>query len=215
MVEFIGTLTRQPIKYYVMCSEHGDHTGGNSSFPAETIVIAHPFSKATMERQRNARVPSETVADKKTYKLGAKDIEIMFLGRAHTGGDLIVNLPQERILFTSEVFSNRIFPSMRTAFPSEWIEVLKKVEKMDARVLVPGHGFVDSPEILKEELTNYRRAMETVVAEIKRVHNAGMTAEEGLKAANWGEFTGWTNRERNAQLAFTRVYDELNGKLPK
>jgi glyoxylase-like metal-dependent hydrolase (beta-lactamase superfamily II) len=215
MVDFIATLTPQPIRYYVMCSEHGDHTGGNASFPANTTFISSPFSKNTMSRQQGARVPSETVADKKTLKMGNTAIEILFIGRSHTGGDLVVNLPAERILFLSETYSNRIFPSMRTAYPSEWIETLKKAEKMDARIFVPGHGFVDSPQVLKEELTNYRLALEAVVAEIRRIHKTGVSAEEGLKLANWGSYAAWTNRERNAAIAFARVYEELNGKLPK
>jgi cyclase len=213
MVDFIGSLTRQPIKYYVMCSEHGDHTGGNASFPAETVFFSHPFSKDTMSRSRNARVPSETVSDKRLLEVGATDIEILFIGRAHTGGDLVVNLPKEKILFLSEVYSNRIFPSMRTAHPTEWIATIRKAESMDANVFVPGHGFVDSPEILKEELTNYRKALEAVVAEVTRIHKTGVSAAEGLKQAKWGDYETWTNRERNGPIAFNRVYEEQNGKL--
>src|SRR5688500_16176782 len=54
IVDFIKTLTPQPIRYYVMCSEHGDHTGGNAAFPENTSFISHPFSKDTMARSRNA-----------------------------------------------------------------------------------------------------------------------------------------------------------------
>lgn len=207
MVDFIGTLTPKPIKYVVVCSEHGDHTGGNAAFPSTVTFLAHPNS------QPNVKMPTEPVATKKAIKLGGTDIEVMFLGRAHTGGDLLVYLPKEKILFTSEVFFNHIFPSTRTAYPSEWIGVLKKVEKTDARIVMPGHGFVDDPQVLKEELTNYRKAMEATVAEVARMHKTGASVQDGLKQANWGPYDSWTARDRNAPILFQRVYDELNGKL--
>lgn len=207
MVDFIATLTPKPIKYVIVGSEHGDHTGGNVSFPSTATFFAHPNSAP------NVKAPTEPVATRKTLKLGSTDFEIMFLGRAHTGGDLLVYLPKEKILFTSEVFFNHIFPSTRTAHLAEWIEVLKKVEKVDARIVMPGHGFVDDPQILKEELTEYRKAMEATVAEVTRIHKTGASVQDGLKQANWGQYDSWTARDRNAPILFQRVYDEIEGKL--
>ena len=44
--------------------------------------------------------------------LGDTEFQISFLGRAHTGGDLVVYLPQTDILFTGEIFFNRLYPSV-------------------------------------------------------------------------------------------------------
>ena len=103
LVSDIATLTPQPIKYVVVGSEHGDHTGGDSAFPDGVTFIAHPFSKANLERQAANRrpeqprtiVPTETVDSKRVLTLGTTEIQILFLGRAHTGGDLEVYLPRE------------------------------------------------------------------------------------------------------------------------
>jgi glyoxylase-like metal-dependent hydrolase (beta-lactamase superfamily II) len=76
--------------------------------------------------------------------LGGTEIQIRFLGRAHTGGDLSVYLPTEKILFMSEAFMNRIFPAMRSAYPSEWVKTIEAAQKFDVTTFVPGHGFVDS-----------------------------------------------------------------------
>ena len=224
MVDRIKTLTNQPIRYVVVCSEHGDHTGGNRAFAGATF-IAHPFSQQTFRTQAQSPnraanapaviVPSETVADRRVIRLGGRQIEILFEGRAHTGGDLQVFLPEERILFLSEIYFHRIFPSMRTAFPSEWVETLKKVEAKNVTIFVPGHGFVDSPQTLKTELTLYRRAMETVVNESRRLHGLKLSAEDALEQANWGEFASWTGVEQNAPIALQRVWDEMDGKLPR
>ena len=123
LVADIATLTPQPIKFVVVGSEHGDHTGGDAAFPETATFVVHPFSKAAIERRIGR--PAETVAEKRVINMGGTEIDVMFLGRAHTGGDLEVYLPREKILFMSEVFSNRIFPSMANGFPTEWVETLK------------------------------------------------------------------------------------------
>ena len=87
-------------------------------------------------------------------------------GRAHTGGDLVVYLPEEKILCISETYLNLIFPAMRSAHPSEWVAMIERAQAMDVDIYVPGHGFVESPAILEEELETYRLAMERVIAEL-------------------------------------------------
>ena len=221
LVSDIATLTPQPIKYVVVGSEHGDHTGGDSAFPDGVTFIAHPFSKANLERQAANRrpdqprtiVPTETVDSKRVLTLGTTEIQILFLGRAHTGGDLEVYLPRENILFMSEVFIHRIFPSMANGYPSEWIATLKKAEDMHARVYVPAHGFIDPPQILNEEMGNYRAAIERVFAEGKRLHDAGVPADRAPAAADFGSFSNWTRFNENAANALKRVYMELDGEL--
>src|SRR4051794_38090607 len=150
LVADVAKLTPQPIKYVIVGSEHGDHTGGIAAFPAGIVYLAHPYSAPRIKQ------PTEPVADKRTIALGGTEIDVLFLGRAHTGGDLEVYLPREKILFMSEVFSNRIFPSMANGYPSEWVETLNKAEAMDVSWLVPAHGFVDRAEVMREEERNYR-----------------------------------------------------------
>ena len=86
----------------------------------------------------------------------------------------------------SEVWSNHIFPSMRTAWPTEWMSTLKAVAKIDANILVPGHGFIEDPRVMKDEFAQFSKALDYVVAEATRLHKTGVTFEEALKQADWG-----------------------------
>jgi glyoxylase-like metal-dependent hydrolase (beta-lactamase superfamily II) len=207
LVAEIARLTPQPIKYVVVGSEHGDHTGGNAAFPSGVTFFAHPFSAPRIKQ------PTETVADKKVLQLGGTEIQILFLGRAHTGGDLQVFLPREKILFMSEVFINRIFPSMANGYPSEWVATLKKSEALDPIWYVPAHGFVDAAAVLKEEERNYRLAIEKIIAEGTRLHAAKTPAESAAAAARLEPFDGWTRAANNASSALQRVYMEIDGAL--
>lgn len=221
LVEAVGLLTNQPIKYVVVCSEHGDHTGGNEAFPAGTTFISSPASQASLARAakapnsngRKTIVPGETVADRRILKMGGTEIHILNSGRSHTGGDLQVYLPREKVLFTSETFSHRIFPSMANAYPTEWIQTLKKVRELDATFVVPGHGFLDPAGTMRTEIAEFEKALEYVVGEVRRVHSSGVSADEGLKQVDWGPYRTWSVAERNGPPAFRRIYDDLDGKL--
>ena len=225
MVEEIGKLTTQPIKYVVICADHMDHIAGNSAFPAGVTFIAHPTSKAVIERAavRLAQngsaptpVPQATAADKRTPVLGGNEMQILFLGRAHTGGDLQVYLPRQDLLFMSEVFFNRLYPSVggsKSARPIEWVETIRKSEALAARIVVPGHGFVDSQSVLQEELVAFRRSLENLVSESRRLHGAKVPAEAASRSINLGEFQYWYRAVNNVPDAIAQVYQELDGEL--
>lgn len=224
MVDAIGGVTDQPITHVVIASDHGDHTAGNSAFPEGAVFLAHPTSAAVLaasaarpdfrEDAPPVVVPTELVEEERVLELGGREVRILFLGRAHTGGDLAVHLPSEGVLFLSEAYLNRVFPAMRSAYPSEWVEMLRRAEALGAEIVVPGHGFVEIPAVLREEMVRYREALEQVVAEGRRLHAAGVPVDEAVEQADFGELEGWSLRESQGPIAIRRVYLELEGGLP-
>jgi hypothetical protein len=129
----------------------------------------------------------------------------------------------------SETYLHWLFPAMRSAYPSEWVQTVKNAESMDATWYVPGHGFVDDAKTLKADLPAYRRAMEQVIAEATRLHDAkvpcaapaggrgaGAAPREPCEAAqkgNWGDLKNWTLFSSQLETAIRKIYDELDGKL--
>lgn len=224
LIDTIARITDQPIAHVVVASDHGDHTAGNSEFPTSARFYAHPTSRAALEAAAAAPgrspdappvvIPDQIVESSRTLTLGGVEVRILFLGRAHTGGDLVVHLPKERLLFMSEAYLHRIFPAMRSAFPSEWIAMIEAAQAMDVDIYVPGHGFVDSPAVLEAELEVFRRALEQVVEEATRLHAAGFALEDAIEAADFGDLESWSLRSGQAPRAIGRVYMELEGTLP-
>jgi glyoxylase-like metal-dependent hydrolase (beta-lactamase superfamily II) len=153
------------------------------------------------------------VSDRKVMNVGGTELQVLFLGRAHTGGDLSVYLPRENILFLSETYFNRLFPSLYGGYPSEWIAALKKAEAMNAAIYVPGHGFIDSPQVLKEELVNFRSSLEKVVSEGYRLRAAGVPLARAPRSVILGPFAYWTRAPHNLPEALGRVYAEAAGEL--
>jgi hypothetical protein len=103
---------------------------------------------------------------------------------------------------------------MRSAYPSEWVAMIEKAQAMDVSVYVPGHGFVESKEVLDEELETFRQAVQTVIAEATQLHQAGRSIEEAQAEAHFGELASWSLASGQANRALAKVYEELNGELP-
>ena len=198
MLDRIKTLSPLPIRWYVVGSDHGDHTGGNAALPKDITMI----SRGTLD------------GDEKSIDVGGTTVRVVFLGRAHTGTDLSVHLPRERILFMSEAYLNRVFPAMRSAFPSEWVRVVDRALAMDVDRFVPGHGFIEEPAASREELVAFRDALVYVNAEVMRLHGLGLSAADAAAQANWGRYADWFLREQQAPIAIRKVYEEIEGKLP-
>jgi len=222
MLDAIAEVTDQPVTHLVVSSDHGDHTGGNTAFPAGIEVFAHPTSADRLEaaaagaREAGRPVPPTAtvrVSDRHVLSLGEKEIHLRFLGRAHTGGDLVVHLPAEGVLFMSEAYLNRVFPAMRSAYPSEWVEMIERAQALDVEIYVPGHGFVEAPAVLREELERYRQAVVAVIEEAGRLYDEGVPLEEAMEVADFGELDAWSLRESQGPTAIRRVYAELEGEL--
>lgn len=239
MLDQIRTVTQLPVRWYVVGSDHGDHTTGNSVLPKEVTYIVHPASRLQLERDAAAAVaaharaaatarasgtappaprvvvvpPTAMTSDQQAVDVGGAVVQVLFLGRAHTGGDLSVYLPNQKILFMSEAYLNRVFPAMRSAYPSEWVRTIERALAMDVQRYVPGHGFIEEPGVSRAELTTFKDALVAVIEEAKRLHALGLSVDDAVKQANWGTYKEWFLSEQQAPIAIRRVYEEIEGKL--
>lgn len=240
MLDAIRTVTDKPVKWYVVGSDHGDHTGGNSVLPKDLTFIVSPASRAQMEKDaatvmgQNLKAAAEAIqkgaapptprppvivpptpmtGDRQIIDVGGTEVQVAFLGRAHTGGDLAVYLPKQRLLFMSEIYLNRVFPAMRSAYPSEWVKTIDRALAMDVDRYVAGHGFIEEPKVAREELIEFRKALEAVIAEVTRLHRLGLSVDDAIAKANWGPYADWYLREQQAPIAVRKVYEELEGTL--
>ncbi len=94
----------------------------------------------------------------------------------------------------SEAYLNRVFPAMRSAYPSEWVKTLDRALAMDVTIYVPGHGFVEEAKASREELVEYQKALKYVIGEVQRLHKLGLSPEDARKQANWGPVQGMDAR---------------------
>lgn len=222
MLAAIASVTPKPVRWYVVGSHHTDHTGGNEVLPADIRYIVHPISqRALREEAASAKpdaapiiVPDEAMqGSSETIDIGGRSVSILHLGEAHTGGDLLVYVADAGVLFMSEVFFNRVFPAMRSARPSQWLATIDAALAMNARIYVPGHGFVEEGTRSREELLEFRRALQHVIAEATRLHALGIGPDDALKRVDWGPYGKWMLADTQSLVAIRQVYAEIEGKI--
>jgi glyoxylase-like metal-dependent hydrolase (beta-lactamase superfamily II) len=220
MIRNIGQWTTQPIKYVVIASDHTDHVGGNAAFKEAFPDVKFIASPVSQERLAKSSTPAGiAVSEQRSLRVGGVKIEVLNLGRAHTGGDLVVWLPDSNIVFLGEIYLRGVFPAMRSAYPTEWLATIRKAQSMNAEWYVPGHGFIDEAADLRRDLEQSRRALGYVIEEAQRLHKAGYTCAAAndcpaLAHADWGPLQSWALRDSQAPLAIWKVYQELEGALP-
>ncbi|MEQ9448694.1 MAG: hypothetical protein RLN70_07260, partial [Rhodospirillaceae bacterium] len=127
-------------------------------------------------------------------------------------------------LFMGELYIRRTFPAMRTGYPTEWVETINNALAMDVTWYVPGHGFIEDAETMKNELIEARKSIEFVNAEAKRLYEAGVPCEmaspdggdtcEAAEQADWGPYESWTMRAALEPFAVVKMYQEIEGRLP-
>src|SRR5258707_15499658 len=75
-----------------------------------------------------------------TLYLGGKEIQVLYLGRAHTRGDSIIYVPQDRIVYLSEIFSAGQFLFMNDGYGLDWLKTVETAAGLDANLFVPGQS---------------------------------------------------------------------------
>lgn len=212
-------LGRGPVRFLVVGSwAPGDRTSGNNVF-RDVTLIAHRDARAHLvkywtERKEPApQLAHVTYGDRVDLHLGGKRLEIIYLGRGHAPGDAVLHLPDEGIVFASELFFNRVFPGLRTGFSREWVEAIDRIKALGAPLIIPGHGELADAATLRARLDEFRQALIDVRAEVERLYQAGRTVEEAVRELQLIRYRDWQLhgllKERNVR----RLYDEFAGRV--
>jgi glyoxylase-like metal-dependent hydrolase (beta-lactamase superfamily II) len=181
---------------------------------ANSLAQLKKDSAAALAANRPAVVMPKTAmtSDTETLDLGGISVRVRFLGRAHTGGDLMLEVPSEKLLFMSEAYLNRVFPAMRSAYGAEWVRTIDRALGLtNVERFIPGHGFIEDAAVSREELVTFRESLLAVMAEVKRLKAAGLTVEQAIAQVNWGPYAQWFLAEQQSPIAIRRLWTELDG----
>ena len=220
LIDEIRKLTDQPIKYLINCSWHPDHTNGNHLFrDAGALIVGHRKARQGLLQYYDRATDIPKAPPTVTYQnslrlfLGDKEVRISFLGRAHTEGDSVIYLPDERVVFLSEIFFNKQFPGLRSGYPSEWIATLNRVLELDADVFIPGHGLVENGGRLRRTVRQMRDDLLDMRAEVKGYYDQGLSRDEIMRRSPLEKYASLINAYRNLPIAVDRILMELRGEL--
>jgi glyoxylase-like metal-dependent hydrolase (beta-lactamase superfamily II) len=131
-------------------------------------------------------LPTVTLESKLTLHRGSRRIDVLHLGRGHTGGDIVVHLPAEGILITGDLVIHPVpYVGNPQSHPGEWGDTLDKLLALKHTLIVPGHG-----PVLRDD--TYVRLMRRLFASMSQQVNAaaarGETLEQARKSVRLDEF---------------------------
>jgi len=203
----IRRITTVPVRYVVLTHYHADHIYGLQAFKeAGATVIAHQAGReylnsdtAALRLQASREelapavdaqtrlVPADRWIDgRTTLQMGGLDFVLQPAGPAHTPEDLVVWVPQLKLLFAGDlVFRGRI-PFVGQADSGRWITALDTLLAFDARIIVPGHGPASANARADLELTrDYLAYLRKTMGEAARNMDP---FEEAYARTDWSRF---------------------------
>jgi len=219
----IADTIRQPVRYVVMSPFHDPFNGGIGIY-ADVMKIAHENYRAGLIDQmqranlpadvQRVRMPSATYRDRMTFYLGGKEIQVLHFGNAHTKGDSVLFVPQDRIVYMSEVFFNEEFPNMAGGYGVSWVKVLDAVRALDADIFIPGHGPIpDDPKQTRAALDRARQILVDARDGIQNQIAQGATEDQAVAAVKLDQYSKLYAFGGQREVVLRRIYKELKGTL--
>jgi glyoxylase-like metal-dependent hydrolase (beta-lactamase superfamily II) len=227
----LAKVNKNAALYFTTTHFHPEHMTGGQAFPANTIVIRPKMQQEEVERKQPEFIrnfsrrtpemkallqdvrprPPDIVFDREAkLDLGGVTVRLLWLGPAHTRGDEFVFVEEDGVLFTGDAVINRFFPIFPDADASgkNWLSILDKLDALQPRMIVPGHGEVGEASLIATE-RDYLKAVQQRVADLK---GEGKSADESAKLLTVefrAKYPTWENPGWIAD-AVERFYAEAN-----
>jgi cyclase len=220
----IETITDKPVTHIINTHDHGDHTLGNGAFSGAQI-ISSTQCKALIEQSAYEWMSLlETLTGEKlartapvvattTYAAGTStpitlqgvDMVIQVPQASHSASDLMLYLPDDKVLIAGDIAVNTLMPNFRDAHVAAWIDTLARIGAMPLAVIIPGHGTLMNIG----DVNTLHAQMQTLYNGIETGYNHDLTDSEIRDTL---DLTAWRKMNHFDELMggnISRVYLEV------
>ncbi|MGP4003253.1 MBL fold metallo-hydrolase [Streptomyces sp. 8N706] len=220
----VQALSARPVTVVVNTHSHGDHTFGNYLFADSATVVAHEQAAAEMAEHGMAlqglwpgvdwgrielSLPRVTFSDRMTLSTDGLRVQLLHIGPGHTAGDVVVWLPDHRVLFTGDLVFSGSTPFVLMGSLTGSLQVLDRLRALEPLHVVPGHGPAGGPDLLDmnaDYLRWVRGLARSGLAD-------GLTPLELARSADLGPYAQLLDSERLV-CNLIRAYAEESGLPP-
>lgn len=229
-------ISTMPFGDLVLTHYHAVRTLGASAFGANRIV-AHARTAALIEERgredwlseqgRMPRLfagaetipgltrPTDTFEDAYSIDLGNRLVELRYLGRGHTSGDIVVWLPEERICFAGDLVEAQAAPYMGDSYPGAWsTTTLDAVAALGAEQVVGGRGPVVRGAAVPAAIADTRAFVRTTIEAARRARDKGGSVRDAYRSAYADlapRYAGLPIFDHTMPFNVQRTWDELQG----
>ena len=236
VIEKVRSVTDKPISHLVLSHYHAVRVLGASEYKANNIIMSSIARSMVVERgkedwdsefDRFPRLfngyqeipgltwPTTTFENKMSVFLGKRRIDLYFLGRAHTAGDIVVHVPDSNVLFTGDIVEYKSACYCGDAHLQDWPATLKNISKFHAVSLVPGRGeaLTDAGKIDDALELTEDFVMSTFKSVSKIAHMGGDLKEAMLSCREHCDkkFSDYAIYEHCLPFNVSRAFDEAKG----
>ena len=236
VIEKVRSVTDKPISHLVLSHYHAVRVLGASEYKANNIIMSSKARSMVLERgqedwdsefDRFPRLfkghqeipgltwPTTTFENKMSVFLGKRRIDLYFLGRAHTAGDIVIHVPDSNVLFTGDIVEYKSACYCGDAHLQDWPATLKNIAKFQAASLVPGRG---------DALTDVRKIDEAIALtddfvtstfkSVSKIAHAGGDLKEAMSSCREqcdAKFSDYAIYEHCLPFNVSRAFDEAKG----
>ncbi len=122
----------------------------------------------------------------RTWEGQDRPIELIHLGRGHTGGDVVVLLPEERVVFTGDLVLPGGSAYIGDGYVNEWLDTLDRFQELEFDLVLPGHGPTFSD--VSTQLGLLRDMLSSFWDQAVSARDEGLSAEEAIATIEWQGF---------------------------
>jgi glyoxylase-like metal-dependent hydrolase (beta-lactamase superfamily II) len=223
----VRQVTTQPVKWVINTGGQDHRWLGNGYFIAQGAeVIAHAHARADMQARGGDHLASlktelkekldGTVPTLPTRWLAGQDerldlggtvVEVKHRDGAHTPGDVMVWLPQQRVVFSGDiVYVDRLLGVIPVSHTGRWLQSFAALEALQPARIVPGHGEVCELPQARAQTRDYLQALRT---HMKKAVDEGTEISAAIKAFDAGPWMGLLNAAELHPGNASRTYLEL------
>ncbi|MBT9614457.1 MAG: MBL fold metallo-hydrolase [Burkholderiales bacterium] len=224
LAKAIAKLTPKPVTHIINTHHHGDHNLGNIAFKGAEVISTQQCKELVektgyewidmVQTLSGSKFPntkpvpaSVTVAqDTRTERVidGVK-IVLWAPKGSHTPGDLIVYLPDDKVLMGGDILVNHITPNFRDGHVKTWVGTLDEIRKMNAKTIVPGHG----PLMSKADVAAMHKRMASLYAGVEAGYKKGLSDAEIRKTLDLAQWKKLHHFEDQMGGNINRAYLEV------
>jgi cyclase len=223
----VRRITDKPVTHVVNTHHHGDHYLGNAAFEGATIISSEKCRRLVEETGSAwLRIMEDAVGEPLTgtrpmaatvtYPQGAR-IETTIHGvrlefrvplGSHTAGDLLVYLPDDKVLVAGDVLVRGIVPTLQDGYLRNWIRTLDEIAAMGDLRFVPGHGDL----MTQRDVAAQREGLVRFHAGMKQGYKRGLAEQQMRKSL---DLSAWERLERAYVIDrnINRAYLEVEAEV--
>lgn len=212
----IHTITPKPITHIINTGGQDHRWFGNCYFTdkgavtiTSTMTQADQQQRGSLQANNTARLTGEkwlgtelqaaqkAISDSTTLEISGITLQIIPVGPAHTGGETLVWLPKQKVLFSGDVvYVERMLGVGSQSHHHEWIKAFEKIIALQPEIIVPGHGNPTTLAIATQDTYNYLTFLRSEVGKL-------LQADEDISSASAID---------QSRFSYLKVYEQIKNR---